>query len=854
MPPESSPSAVPVWLDLANERLWCGDQTRVLRPKTFALLRYLVEHPGQLLTKAALLEALWPETTVSEVVLSVGMRELRQALGDDARMPRFIETVHRRGYRFIGHLPTVHPSAPPTSSPPHRALPPLLPGRAAELEALQHGLATALTGARQLLFVTGEAGLGKTTLVDVFLTTAARHGPLWIGRGQCLDHYGAGEAYLPILEAVERLCRGPGGPDIVEILRQQAPTWLVQMPGLVSPAALEGLQRRVLGTTQERMLREMAEALNVVTAAQPLVLVLEDLHWSDYATLDLLAALARRREPARFLVLGTYRPPDALQRGHPLQTVTHELHLHGQCAELPLTLLSEAAVADSLAARFPEAHFPAGLARLVHQRTEGNPLFMVSVVEDWVRRGWLTEVDGRWTLRVGLAALGVTVPEGLRQMLEQQLDRLSPMEQRVLEVGSVAGATFSAAAVAAGLAHEVVQVEEWCSDLARRRQWLQADGEQSWPDGTVAGGYRFTHALYQEVAYTRLTAARRAQLHRRIGERKEVGYGAQARQMAAELAVHFARGRDAWRAVHYLQYAGENALRRNAYQEAITHLTTGLEVLATLPETPRRTQQELDLQIALGPAFVVTRGPASPAVEQVYARAQELCQQVGETPQLFPVLWGLWRRYTNRGEYQRARALGERLLSLAQQVHDAALLLEAHHALWATLSYTGEFTSARAHVEQGRALYDPQQHHAHALLYGGHDPGVCCLSVGACVLWFLGYPDQALQRMHEALTLGQELAHPHSLANALHFAAQLHQLRREGQAAQERAETGDSARWGAGVRPMVGAGNDPAGLGAGLAGTGSRGAGADVPGPVCLSGYRGREGTDVFPGPVGRRV
>src|SRR4029450_2912432 len=223
-------------------------------------------------------------------------------------------------------------------------------------------------------------------------------------------------------------------------------------------------------------------------------------------------------------------------------------------------------------------------------------------------------------------------------MLEQQLDRLSPMAQRVLEVGSVAGATFSAAALAAGLVHEVVQVEEGCTALARRRQWLQADGEQSWPDGTVAGGYRFTHALYQEVAYTRLTAARRAQLHHRIGERKEVGYGAQARQMAAELAVHFVRGRDAWGAAHYLQYGGENALRRSAYQEAITHLTTGLEVLATLPETPTRAQQELDLQIALGPAFVVTRGSASPAVEQVYARAQKLWLPGRETPQRLSVL------------------------------------------------------------------------------------------------------------------------------------------------------------------------------------------------------------------------
>jgi predicted ATPase len=250
------------------------------------------------------------------------------------------------------------------------------------------------------------------------------------------------------------------------------------------------------------------------------------------------------------------------------------------------------------------------------------------------------------------------------------------MEQRVLEVGSVAGATFSAAAVAAGLAHEVVQVEEWCTALARRRQWLQADGEQSWPDGTVAGGYRFTHALYQEIAYTRLTAARRAQLHRRIGERKEVGYGAQARQIAAELAVHFARGRDAWRAVHYLHYAGENALRRSAYQEAITHLTTGLEVLATLPETPIRAQQELDLQIALGPALAATRGHAAPEVEKAYARARELCQRVGETPQVFPMLWGLWLFYDGRGELQTSHEL---------EVHEglrvlAEALAAAHHS------------------------------------------------------------------------------------------------------------------------------------------------------------------------------
>jgi hypothetical protein len=245
----------------------------------------------------------------------------------------------------------------------------------------------------------------------------------------------------------------------MKILQHQAPTWVVQMPGLVPSADLEELQRRVLGSTRERMLRELAEALNVLTAARPLVLVLEDLHWSDYSTLDVLAALARRREPARLLLLGTYRPPDALQRGHPLQTVMHELHLHGRCAELSLPWLSEAAVEAYVATRFPDAQLPAGLARLVHQRTEGNPLFMVQVVEDWVRRGWLVQVDGHWIIRVGLADLAVTVLDGLRQMLEQHLDRLSPMEQQTLEVGSVAGVTFSAAAVAGSM---------WRAELARR--------------------------------------------------------------------------------------------------------------------------------------------------------------------------------------------------------------------------------------------------------------------------------------------------------------------------------------------------------------------------------------------------
>jgi tetratricopeptide (TPR) repeat protein len=539
----------------------------------------------------------------------------------------------------------------------------------------------------------------------------------------------------------------------VALLEQQAPTWLVQMPGLVRPADLETLRRRVAGATQDRMLCELAEALDLLTMRQPLLLVLEDLHWSDYSTFDLLAVLARRRESSRLLLLGTYRLPDALQRGHPLHTVHHELQWHGQCAELPLPLLPEAAVEDYLATRFPDARLPAGLARPVHQRTEGNPLFMVTLVEDWVRRGWLAERDGGWTLRVELATLTSTVPEDLRQMLEQQLERLSPVEQRVLELGSVAGATFSAAAVAAGLGHEVVEVEEWCAGLARRRQWLEACGEQVWPDGTVAGGYRFMHALYQEVTYHQLPTARRAQLHRRIGERVAAGYGPQARERAAELAMHFTRGRDFQRAVRYLQYAGENALQRSAYVEAVQHFLTGLEVLTTLPDTAARARCELDMQVTLGQALRVTRGHAAPDVERAFTRARELCHQVGDTPQLYTVLRGLGSFYMNRGEHQMALEFDEQALILAQHQHDPARLMSTHVALGNTLYDLGEFVSARAHLAHGLPRAGPQQDHAWTFR-AGQDPRVLALGYMAQTLWLLGYANQAgLCLLAEALAL-----------------------------------------------------------------------------------------------------
>jgi predicted ATPase/DNA-binding winged helix-turn-helix (wHTH) protein len=785
-----STSSLPICLDLASECLWRGAQAIPLRPKTFAVLRYLLDHPGQLVTKATLLDAVWPDITIGDGGLMVCMHELRRALGDNPKAPRFIETLPRRGYRLIGHIAVMH--LPPSRRPQSAASSPVAPvGREAEMAYLYERLERALSGARQVVLVTGEAGLGKTTLVDAFVEAVGRHRRLCVGRGQCIEHYGAGEAYMPVLEAFGGLCRDPGGQELVRCLAQHAPTWLVQMPGLVSTADLEALQRQVMGTTRERMLRELAAAIEVLTDAQPLVLVLEDLHWSDYSTLDLLAVLGRRREPARLLVLGTYRPEDVAREGHPLKTVLHELHIHGRCDTLPLTFLTEAAIAAYLIGRFPGLSLAQKLARFVFQRTDGNPLFMINVVETWLAQGVLVEQDGQWTIPAAFEALSPGVPESLQQMIAQRLERLGAEDQRVVEAASVAGMEFSAAAVAAALAQEVAWVEVHCAHLARQGQLLRSSAERAWPDGTEATCYSFIHALYQEVVYNRLPAAQRIYLHRRIGAGLEAGYGVQAGDIAAELAMHFERGRDARRAVSYLRQAADTAVRRYANAEAAHHLSTGLALLQALPPTAERTQQELALQCALGASLMAVKGFAAPEVERAYGRAQALCEQVGESPQLGLVLWGLLQFYMVRTELQMAQKLGERLINLAQSLHDLDLLLAAHNGLGTILSYRGELPAAHAHLEQSITLYDPQKHHSRAFFYGTNLK-VDSLAHGAHVLWLLGYPEQAKRRGQEALVLAyaQEPLHPYTLAHALNLVAVVHHLCREELLAEERAQAG----------------------------------------------------------------
>ena len=783
----------PFRLDRENAQLWRGDQEIRLRRKTFDVLLYLVDHPGQLVTKAALLDAIWAEVTVSDSMPATCVAELRKALGDEARVPRFIETVHGRGYRFVAKVETPASVAPIGRAPSVPKSPkPIMVGRQDELARLQSWYSHVLEGQRRVIFVTGEAGIGKTTFVQAFLDSIAQEGSVRIGRGQCVEQYGAGEPYMPVLEALSRLGQEPGGERVIELLNRFAPTWLAQMPALLTPEERVRLQSEMQGVTQQRMLREMTQALEALAAEAPLVLLLEDLHWSDFSTLELISAIARRSEPARLLIVGTYRPVEMLANDHPLRTMKQELELHRYCEELRLKLLTEEDVVDYLAKRLSSngsRRFDS-LARVIHERTDGNPLFMVNVVDYLLDDAGLlanslevSAADWAETLHVyRLYAL-----RSIRQMIERNLERLKPDEQAVLEGASVAGAEFSSASVAAALECPQNEIEACCTRLSRREQFVSEQGPIIWPDGTVAASFRFHHALYQEVLYGRLSAGHQVQLHRRIAKREESGYGERAGEVATELANHYRRANDKQKAIQYFQIAGQRAVARGAMIEGERHFAGALELLSELPEDVERDRRELELQLAVGPALIAVKGWATSETERAYTRARELGERLGDPPELFPALFGMWAMYLDRGEFLIASELSEQLLH-AQSAHDPALLAYARLARGVTSYWTGKFLTAREYLESAITLYDPERHRPLIHRYG-YDAGVASLAYAAWTLWLLGYPDQALKRSHEALALAQRLSHPLNLAHAELFLGVLRQYRREVRAAQENAES-----------------------------------------------------------------
>lgn len=763
-------------LDVRERQLACDHRLIPLRGKVFDTLCFLVQHAGHLVHKDELLQAIWPDSVVEENNLEHNVCILRKTLGDGDAGQKYVETVPRQGYRFVAKVHALDQALVSGPLAWHSIEPSLfVTERDSQLQQLHRALKKAQSGLRQIVFLTGEAGIGKTTLVRKFLSDLGDRGSSRITVGECVDQRGPREAYMPLLEAFARLCRHSEGQAVVDVLKRRAPTWLFQIPSAISPDEHSSLQHSLIGLTQERMLREGVDALQTIAADRLLILVLEDLHWSDASTLDFLMRIARGPEPAHLLVIGTYRPAEARSRPSSISHLAQQLLLSGPCEELPLCFLSEDGVSIYLR-NLLQGPVPSGVVHLLHQRTEGNPLFANVLANFWIENGALRRENGGWIFLADGSELALKAPDTLRQAIEEQLAQLAWAEQEIVDAASAAGVEFCVPAVAAALARGDAEVEARCTAMAQGGRFFTTWGRSDWPDGAVCQRFRFIHSLYREVVYNRLPAGLRARWHLRIGERLEHAMAGQQDQIAPELAQHFQQGRDPRRAIHYLKKAAQQCLERGSAPDAVFHLTSALEILRWIPEQHERTRLELGIDAVLAPALGASKGFGDLETEAAFRRAYELARQLGEGERQFPIVFGFAVMLELRGQYRKAQELMESYFP--HEELRGGYVLEGLDLLACSRFHQGAFADALKYAERGARASCVG---CHSALSGslGENPGIDCHAWMALALWFLGRPDRALVQAEHAVTLAEGPAYFYSRAAAWTQRAFLHQLRRE---------------------------------------------------------------------------
>ena len=636
-------------------------------------------------------------------------------------------------------------------------------GRVRELATLHAIWAHVTRGQGQVVGVVGDAGMGKSRLVAEF-RRSLRSEPHTYLQGHCVS-YSQTLAYQPVLALLRHACGITDGdrPAVIAVKVRRRLQEAGIDPAIAAPYLLHLLgsaseSERLAGLSpkeyQTSTLAVLVQWSLQSSRRCPLIIEVEDLHWIDATSATWLAALVERLAGAPILLLVTFRPgyhPAWIGKSYATQVALSRL-----------TPLDSAQVVQAL---FPTPQMSTALVREIVTKADGNPFFLEELTRSVAEQG---------AMHAPLA-----LPDTVHAVLTARIDRLPAVAKRVLQSAAVIGkeVSFSLLAAITRLPKEAL------SQSLAQLQAAELLHETCLVPEPV---YTFKHVLIQETAYHALLESSRRQQHLRIAQVLAEQLATTAAQQPAWLAHHYTEAGCAEQAIPYWQQAGQRAVDRSAHSEALAHFTQAVALLRTLPVTLARARQELTLQCSLG-VQLATRGAATPEVEHTYARALELCQQVGNAQEFFPVLYGLSRLYKKRGKLRRARDLGEQLLVLAQDQGDAALILRGHYALGDALLWLGEFPAARAHLEQGVAVYNPRQHDTHDLLYEA-DPWLGCLGALSVTLWFLGYPDQALQRSAEALAMAQELSHPYSLARVLVDAGYLHWFCREWVRLQERAE------------------------------------------------------------------
>jgi serine/threonine protein kinase/tetratricopeptide (TPR) repeat protein len=664
------------------------------------------------------------------------LRGLRASLSGTWSGPPIVydsDLIDRTGPSFVGREPEIR-----------------------KLESLRDG---AISGTGRVVFITGEPGIGKTSLSDEFLRRTRRQRPgLLISRGRCVEQYGTGEAYLPFLDAMGGLLQAPGRERIAAVMRTYAPTWCMELPtAFASSGSLEKLQQDTIGATKERMMRELGDALGILATASPVVLLLEDLHWADPSSVDLLRHLCQRINTQRLLIAGTFRPEDVERSGHPLKSYKAEMMAHNLCEEIALGSLSREHIAEYVDATFAPNDFPAELTSLVHDKTEGHPLFAANLLQYLSERGDLVKASNRWSLVRPLAEMDLEAPESVRGMISKKIDALDAEERRALQYASIEGTEFLSTVTATLLGVDEIDLEERLAHIAKAHRLIDTLGEEELPDGSLTTRYRFAHALYQNFLYGDLVNKRRVVLHQQAGEELLRHYGKRAPQIATQLALHFERGRDFDRAVEYLIHAGDHAAKLYGYAEAERHYSQALRLVGRLaPEL--QTERFYTLYSKRGTVnhalsnFSQAAGDFTKALEQAQT-LDDLERQSAALNSLTMTLFFSHRLDETLNRAAQALDVAERAGSEKLR-SDTMLMIGLKHACYGEL-------------QEGKAILDEVIETARRLDYkpallGG-------VTWRACLHFFQSEYELAVEKAQEGLRLASELRDGFLMLTAMFF-------------------------------------------------------------------------------------
>jgi len=770
-------------LDLRHRQLWKGNESIRIEPQPFELLELLAEHAGENVTREKICERLWGKHTHVHDASGINrcIRKIRAALGDDARAPRFVLTLRGGGYRFIapvtkrrGRPPGLPRSSTPAEGRRNRATPVTghgLVGREAELEVLRSHFDGVCERNGRVVAIAGEAGFGKTALAEEFVRQLQMEGrKARLAMAACAPHAAGSEAYLPLINALEFLITGDPAEELLEWMGQTAPIWRAQ----VKPSA----ESAVRSAPPERIKRQFVAFLRHVSDETPVVLLLEDLHWADRSTIELLAYLGTQLRELPALVLVTFRASQMLREQHPFVRVKEELEGHQLYHEVLLGRLSQPAVHRYIEQRFPDNKFPAWFAPLIFRKTEGHPLFLINQLQDFLQQQIVID-DAGWRLTASMSEAANRIPDSVNSLIDARLLRLAEPDQALLRAASVQGVDFDSTVVADALARLQVEVEERLQRLESTEALIAFRGESELPDRSLGGGYRFSHALYQAALFDSLTPAGKVELSGKVAQSLLNRYGNESFRIAPQLASLLTSARRFHEALPYYLTAARNAAQLSAFFEVNEFVDRGLALARELGAGTEPARWELELLTLKGVSTMALEGFSAQQIETIYARGKEIVPKPKRDPRFGPLIHMFWAYCSSNGKLDVGLELAHELVALARSAGDPGLSVNAYFALGVTFLHQGELAKARRELQRASSFpYDPALRERNP--YFEHlDPWVASRCNCARASALLGLGDEALSLVRSAQQLADEIGHVKTIAYTSVFRADVHHFRGE---------------------------------------------------------------------------